>query len=162
MTVILQDPTLFTGTLRFNLDPENNFTDPDLLRVLRKANLSKILKHEEKGLYQDINEGGMNFSSGERQLICVCRAILRKSKLILLDEATAFIDLLTEQKIQELISIEFKDSTMITIAHRLNTIMNCDKVMVLSYGEKMEFDRPHNLMQDPKSDFNQFLREIKK
>ena len=99
VTVIPQDPTLFTGSLRFNLDPENNFNDEDLLRVLKKANLQKILKHEEKGLYQLINEGGMTFSSGERQLICVCRAILRKSKLILLDEATAFIDMLTEQKI---------------------------------------------------------------
>ena len=106
----------------------------------------KILKHEENGLYQEISEGGLNFSSGERQLICVCRAILRKSKLILLDEATAFIDMLTEKKIQELISTEFKDSTMMTIAHRLNTIMGCDKVMVLSYGMLAEFDSPSNLM----------------
>ena len=162
VTVIPQDPTLFTGTLRFNLDPENNLPDADLLHVLRKANLSKILKHEEKGLYQDIADGGQSFSSGERQLICVCRAVLRKSKLILLDEATAFIDLITEQRIQELIAVEFKGSTMITIAHRLNTIMSCDKVMVLSYGEKVEFDNPHNLVQDPKSEFNLYLREIKK
>ena len=79
-------------------------------------------------------ENGTNLSSGERQLICICRAILRSSKVVILDEATANIDIVTEQRIQHLINTEFKHSTMITIAHRLNTIINSDKVMVLSYG----------------------------
>ena len=87
---------------------------------------------------------------------------MRKSKLIVLDEATAFIDMLTEKKIQELITSEFKDSTMMTIAHRLNTIMGCDKVMVLSYGMLAEFNTPKNLMQDENSEFNKFLRELQK
>ena len=139
VTLIPQDPILFTGTLRFNLDPEEQFRDHELFRVLKKANLLKILKHEQRGLYQEISEGGQNFSSGERQLICVCRAILRKSKLIVLDEATAFMDLDTERRIQELIASEFGDSTMITIAHRLNTILSCDRVMVLSFGRMVEF-----------------------
>lgn len=81
-----------------------------------------------------LDEGGANLSSGERQLICICRAILRRSKVVILDEATANIDVVTEQKIQELIQTQFKDSTMITIAHRLNTIIQSDKVMVLSFG----------------------------
>lgn len=87
---------------------------------------------------------------------------MRNSKLIVLDEATAFIDMLTEKKIQELITSEFKDSTMMTIAHRLNTIMGCDKVMVLSYGMLAEFNTPKNLMQDENSEFNKFLRELQK
>ena len=87
---------------------------------------------------------------------------MRKSKLIVLDEATAFIDMLTEKKIQELITSEFMDSTMMTIAHRLNTIMGCDKVMVLSYGMLAEFNTPKNLMQDENSEFNKFLRELQK
>lgn len=83
----------------------------------------KILQQDQRGLYQEIAQGGETLSSGECQLICVCRAILRKSKLIVLDEATAFIDLASERKVQELIQSEFADSTMITIAHRLQTIM---------------------------------------
>ena len=82
-----------------------------------------------------VDDGGVNLSSGEKQLICICRAILRSSKVVILDEATANIDIVTEQKIQNLITNEFKESTMITIAHRLNTIIQSDKVMVLSYGQ---------------------------
>ena len=81
-----------------------------------------------------IDENGSNLSSGEKQLICICRAILRKNKVVLLDEATANIDIVTEEKIQKLITLEFKDATVITIAHRLNTIINSDKVLVLSFG----------------------------
>jgi ABC-type multidrug transport system fused ATPase/permease subunit len=81
-----------------------------------------------------ITENGSNLSSGEKQLICICRAILRKSKIVILDEATANIDVLLEQRIQTLIAKEFRDATMITIAHRLNTIINSDRVLVLSFG----------------------------
>ena len=101
-------------------------------------------------------------SSGEKQLICISRAILRGSKVVILDEATANIDVVTEQKIQKLIEVEFKGSTMITIAHRLNTIIKSDRVMVLSYGEIIEFDKPATLMNDPASEFSSLLREIEK
>ena len=104
VTVIPQDPTLFTGTLRFNLDPDTRYSDDFLVDVLRKAGLYRILRTSEQGLLQPITEGGQNFSAGERQLLCICRAILRKSRLVIMDEATAFIDMITEQKIQELIS----------------------------------------------------------
>lgn len=104
MTVIPQDPTLFTGTLRFNLDPDSRYSDDFLVRVLKKASLNRILRTSEQGLLQPITEGGQNFSAGERQLLCICRAILRKSRLVIMDEATAFIDMITEQKVQELIA----------------------------------------------------------
>lgn len=104
-----------------------------------------------------IAENGANLSSGERQLICICRAILRKSKVVILDEATANIDMVTEKKIQELISSRFSTSTMLIIAHRLNTIINSDKIMVLSYGKVLEFDTPGALMDDSSSEFTKLL-----
>ena len=101
-------------------------------------------------------------SSGEKQLICICRAILRKSKLIVLDEATSNIDVVTEQRIQKLIDLNFRDSTMLTIAHRLNTIICSDKVLVLSFGKVAEYDSPTNLMKDRDSEFSQLLKELKR
>jgi ABC-type multidrug transport system fused ATPase/permease subunit len=125
---------MFTGTLRFNLDPDNQVSDERIIALLREAKLEDLLNKDEKGINQMITENGSNLSSGERQLICICRAILRNSKIVVLDEATANIDIVTEKKIQELIALEFKESTMITIAHRLNTIISSDRVLVLSYG----------------------------
>ena len=114
---------MFTGTLRFNLDPEDKVEDHRIIEVMKEAQLEEILQKDPLGLNQQITEGGANLSSGEKQLICICRAILRSTKVVLLDEATANIDMMTEQKIQNLIKLEFKNSTMITIAHRLNTII---------------------------------------
>ena len=112
-----------------------------MIRVLKKAQLDNLLNHPD-GLDQVISEGGQNLSGGEKQLICICRAILRKTNVVVLDEATSSIDIKTGQKIQELIEEEFKDSTMMVIAHRINTIMNSDRVMVISFGEVVEFDTP--------------------
>lgn len=94
--------------------------------------------------------------------MCICRAVLRKNKIVVLDEATANIDIITEKKIQKLIHEEFVDSTVITIAHRLNTILGSDKVLVLSHGEVVEYDAPQTLMNDPNSQFSELLKEIKK
>ena len=118
-------------------------------------------KKKNKGIYFKITEGGANLSAGERQLICICRAILRKNKVVVLDEATANIDIVTEQKIQQLIEQEFQESTVITIAHRLNTIIKSDKVLVLSHGKKLEYDSPAALMEDPDSHFSGLLKELK-
>lgn len=104
ITVIPQDPTMFTGSLRFNLDPQETTNDQEITDLLIKAQLDNILYSSQDGLDQQISENGANLSSGERQLICICRAILRKSKVVILDEATANIDMVTEQKIQELIT----------------------------------------------------------
>lgn len=169
MTVIPQDPTLFTGTLKFNLDPMELCDDERIESLLIKAGCQDLLqrepedeKDEGRGLYYKIKDAGGNLSSGEKQLICICRAILQKNKVVLLDEATANIDIKTEKKIQQLISEEFKDSTMIVIAHRLNTIISSDRVLVLSHGTDLEYDSPQKLMDDPYSEFTQLLKELKK
>ena len=127
---------------------------------MRQAQLNDLLAKDPLGLQQQVADGGNNLSSGEKQLICICRAILRASKVVILDEATANIDVVTESKIQNLIDSEFKGSTMITIAHRLNTIIKSDRVMVLSYGQIIEYDTPSSLMNDPASEFSCLLRDI--
>ena len=114
-----------------------------------------------RGIYTKIAEGGSNLSAGERQLICICRAILLKNKVVVLDEATANIDIVTEEKIQRLIDQEFRGSTVITIAHRLNTIIRSDRVLVLSHGRVEEYDAPRVLMANPNSQFSKLLQELK-
>jgi len=114
------------------------------------------------GLLQEIKENGKNFSSGERQIICICRAILKSNKIVLLDEATSNIDVVTEQRIQALIKNEFKTATMITVAHRLNTIISSDRIMMLDKGKNAEMGSPKELMADPNSGFNKYLEDIKK
>ena len=162
ITIIPQDPTLFEGSLRFNLDPVGKLTDSELLRMAKKASLENLINRDEKGLNQEIEDGGKNLSSGEKQLICICRAILRKNRVVLMDEATANIDIKTEQTIQKLINEEFVDSTVLTIAHRLNTIINSDKVLVLSQGQVVEFDDPQRLLANSDSMFYSYAKELKK
>jgi len=162
ITIIPQDPTLFEGTLKFNLDPEGSLSDSELLRMAHKASLDDLIERDEKGLEQKIEDGGKNLSSGEKQLICILRAILRKNKIVLMDEATANIDIKTEQIIQKLIHEEFVDSTVLTIAHRLNTIINSDRVLVLSKGEVEEYDDPQTLLDDTDSMFYSYANELKK
>lgn len=109
-----------------------------------------------------ITENGGNLSLGQRQLVCFCRAILRKNKIVMLDEATANIDVVTEQAIQRLIAEEFKTSTVLTIAHRLNTIIASDKVLVVDDGRTAEFDSPQRLIDNSDSRFSKLLEELKK
>lgn len=162
ITVIPQDPTMFSGSLRFNLDPEEKCSDETILDLLHDANLQTLLDKDPKGLYQEINENGQNLSSGQRQLICICRAILRKSKLVILDEATANIDVITEQQIQKLINTHFDDATMVVVAHRINTIIQSERVLVLSFGQIKEYDTPVALMADGKSEFSKLIEELRK
>jgi len=156
ITTIPQDPTLFTGTVRMNLDPAFQSSDERMIELLEKAGLKEIIVRG--GLDFEVSEGGQNLSSGEKQLICICRAILRKSKLVILDEATASIDVVAEKKIQELIEVEFKECTMLVIAHRLNTIMHSDRILVLSFGKVLEFDSPQVLSANPDSELNKMLQ----
>jgi ATP-binding cassette subfamily C (CFTR/MRP) protein 1 len=101
-------------------------------------------------------------SAGEKQLVCICRASIRKAKVVIFDEATANIDVLTEQKIMKLINEDFSDATVITIAHRMNTIINSDKIAVMSYGKLKEYGTPKELLANPKSQFAAMLKEEKK
>lgn len=109
-----------------------------------------------------VSEGGENLSSGEKQLLCICRAVLRKRRIIILDEATANIDIITEQKIQKFMKQEFKNQTMIVIAHRLQTIIESDKVMVLSDGRVQEMDSPQVLLENQDSHFTKLVNQLKK
>jgi len=132
LTLIPQDPILFSGSLRFNIDPTNEHSDAQVLQVLNDVQLSKFDSTLTEGLYYEIIGSGDNLSAGQKQLICLARAILKKSKLLILDEATARIDSKTDGHIQSIIEKHFSKSTVITIAHRLDTVINCDRIVVLS------------------------------
>uniref|UniRef100_A0A7S3KSB4 Uncharacterized protein n=2 Tax=Euplotes crassus TaxID=5936 RepID=A0A7S3KSB4_EUPCR len=160
ITIIPQEPVLFKNTLKFNLDPENKCSDKEIKDMLRRANLGDLLTRDGKGVNFKITEKGENLSAGEKALICICRAALRKNKVILMDEATANIDVNTEETIQKLINQEFKDSTVITVAHRLNTIMKSDKIAVMSFGEVAEFGSPEKLLEDKKSHFTEMVNRF--
>ncbi|XP_011844538.1 PREDICTED: multidrug resistance-associated protein 9 [Mandrillus leucophaeus] len=157
LTVIPQDPVLFVGTVRYNLDPFESHTDEMLWQVLERTFMrDTIMKLPEK-LQAEVTENGENFSVGERQLLCVARALLRNSKIILLDEATASMDSKTDTLVQNTIKDAFKGCTVLTIAHRLNTVLNCDHVLVMENGKVIEFDKPEVLAEKPDSAFAMLL-----
>jgi ABC-type multidrug transport system fused ATPase/permease subunit len=153
LTIIPQDPALMEGTLRYNIDPLDKCSDSDIIKVMEKIGFDYIVKKNNEGLHQEIAEGGSNLSVGERQLICITRAILRKSKIIIMDEATASIDYKTEEIIQKAITELLNDSTFITIAHRIKTIINYDKIIILDNGQIVDFDTPKKLLNDKKGLF---------
>ena len=157
ITVIPQEPTLIEGTLRENIDPGKKFSDLEIQNAMIEVGLEDALR--EKTLNYRIVEDGINLSIGEKQLICIARALLRKSKVVLMDEATASIDYKTETLIQKSIEKVLKHSTVITIAHRIKTIINYDRILVLAYGELIEFDTPKNLLSNKKGLFSELYRE---
>ena len=156
LAVIPQIPFLFNGTLRQNLDPGHNFCDTQIWMVLEQVQLKDLLeKRLDKGdlLHLVVTENGANFSAGERQLICMARLLLRETKIIILDEATANIDYQTDQIIQNVIRNELQDQTVVTIAHRLDTVLDYDKIMVMDSGRIVEFDSPELLLKRKNSYF---------
>ncbi|XP_075939249.1 ATP-binding cassette sub-family C member 12-like [Anarhichas minor] len=157
LSIIPQDPVLFIGTVRYNLDPFNNFNDEEIWAALEKTYMKDSISRLEGKLQATVLENGENFSVGERQLVCMARALLRNSKIILLDEATASIDAETDALIQTTISEAFQDCTMLTIAHRINTVMHADRILVMDNGEVAEFDHPDVLKQRPDSLFSSLL-----
>lgn len=157
LSVIPQDPVLFAGTVRYNLDPFNNYTDEEIWEALEKTYMRDSISKLEGKLEAPVLENGENFSVGERQLMCMARALLRNSKIILLDEATASIDAETDALIQNTIKESFQDCTMLTIAHRINTVMHADRILVMDNGEVAELDSPDVLRQRPDSLFSSLL-----
>uniref|UniRef100_A0AAY4E7T9 Canalicular multispecific organic anion transporter 1 n=1 Tax=Denticeps clupeoides TaxID=299321 RepID=A0AAY4E7T9_9TELE len=147
LTIIPQDPVLFSGTLRMNLDPFEKFSDEDIWRALELSHLKEFASSLSDGLQHEVSEGGENLSVGQRQLLCLARALLRKSRILILDEATAAVDLETDDLIQKTIRQEFSHCTVLTIAHRLNTILDSSRIMVLDAGRIVEFDTPSALFE---------------
>ncbi|KFV41915.1 Canalicular multispecific organic anion transporter 2, partial [Gavia stellata] len=146
LTIIPQDPVLFSGTLRMNLDPFNKYSDEEIWKALELSHLKRFVSSQPSTLDYECSEGGENLSVGQRQLVCLARALLRKTRILILDEATAAIDLETDDLIQMTIRTQFEDCTVLTIAHRLNTIMDYTRVLVLDNGTIAEFDTPASLI----------------
>ena len=193
LSIIPQEPLLFAGSLRYNLDPTlesyedkvakdkidekkkkdkkepeskkpllqeiNQFTDQNLWQVLEQSNLKPFLSSKKEGLDFQVQENGENVSVGQRQLLCLARALLKNSKILILDEATAAVDPATDNLIQKTIKNEFKNCTMLTVAHRLNTIIDYDKILVLDGGRVAEFDEPGKLLEDKGGIFYSMCRQ---
>ncbi|CAD5112464.1 DgyrCDS1685 [Dimorphilus gyrociliatus] len=147
ISVIPQDPILFSGSFRSNLDPFDTYTDDEIWSCLEKVQLSQRVFNQREQLDSQIMEGGKNLSVGERQLFCLARAILKKSHLLVIDEATANVDNKTDKNIQEILKIQFKKCTMIIIAHRLETIKHCDRIIVMYNGQIVESGSYNDLME---------------
>ena len=156
ITIIPQDPVLISGSLRYNIDPFNYYTDDKIIEIIKKIKFDYIISKNELGLEQIITEEGSNLSVGEKQLICIVRAILRNSKIVIMDEATASIDFKTEEIIQNCVNEILNKSTIITIAHRIKTIINYDKIISIDNGKIIEFDTPSNLLKDKNGIFYNF------
>ncbi|KAM3195245.1 hypothetical protein ACQJBY_071380 [Aegilops geniculata] len=157
--IIPQDPTLFQGTIRYNLDPLGQFSDEKIWEVLAKCQLLEAVQEKEQGLDSHVVESGSNWSMGQRQLFCLGRALLRRCRILVLDEATASIDNATDVLLQKAIRTEFKYCTVITVAHRIPTVMDCDMVLAMSDGKVVEFDKPTKLMETEGSLFRELVKE---
>lgn len=147
IAIIPQEPVLFSGTMRYNLDPFDEFGDEKLWSALLDVHLKSVIAEMPAGLQSKISEGGSNFSVGQRQLVCLARAILRGNRILVMDEATANVDPITDALIQTTIREKFTDCTVLTIAHRLITVIDADRVLVMDAGQAVEFDSPFNLLK---------------
>eukprot|EP00050_Salpingoeca_kvevrii_P019493 m.86620 g.86620 ORF g.86620 m.86620 type:complete len:1342 (+) comp8438_c0_seq2:3-4028(+) len=157
ISVIPQDPILFSGSLRYNLDPFQRHSDDAIWLALEHVQLASFVRSLDGELESQIQERGDNISVGQRQLLCLARAILRNNKVLVLDEATANVDFETDALIQQTIRSQFSSCTVLTVAHRLRTIMDSDRVIVMDQGRVVEMDVPYLLLQDPQSLFSQYV-----
>ncbi|CAG2176247.1 unnamed protein product, partial [Oppiella nova] len=159
VSIIPQEPIAFIGSLRKNLDPFSEHSDQEVWAALDEVQLREAVMEMPGQLAYELSEGGGNLSVGQRQLICLSRAILRRNRILVLDEATANVDHKTDALIQRTIRHNFADCTVVTIAHRLNTIIDSDRVLVMDAGRVREFDRPYRLLQNPNGMFYKLVRE---
>lgn len=160
LSIIPQESVLFQGTIRFNLDPFNNHNDYDIEQAIVKANLQNMVSATNDGIYTMVKEGGSNFSIGQRGLISMARALLNKPKILIMDEATASMDIQTDEIIQHSIRTDFVNCTILTIAHRLNTVIDYDKILVMSFGKVVEHDTPIKLIDNSNGHFAAMVREM--
>uniref|UniRef100_H3CYA7 Multidrug resistance-associated protein 4 n=1 Tax=Tetraodon nigroviridis TaxID=99883 RepID=H3CYA7_TETNG len=160
MSIIPQDPVLFTDTVRKNLDPFDKHTDEDLWTVLEEVQLKSVVEDLPGKLETVLAESGSNFSVGQRQLVCLARAILRKNRILIIDEATANVDPRTDELIQKTIRDKFRECTVLTIAHRLNTIIDSDRILVLDGGSIQELDHPLTLLQNDNSALKKMVQQL--
>ncbi|XP_057310596.1 ATP-binding cassette sub-family C member 4-like [Hydractinia symbiolongicarpus] len=160
ISIIPQDPVMFSGSLRKNLDPFNEYTDADVWEAIEEVQLKENVAELPGKLESEITEAGSNLSVGERQLLCLARALLKKNKIIVIDEATANVDVETDSLIQQTIREKFKECTVLTVAHRLNTVIDSDRVMVLEDGNIMEFDEPYDLLQNKSGYFRKLVDQV--
>jgi ABC-type multidrug transport system fused ATPase/permease subunit len=159
ITIIPQDPLLFQGTIRSNLDPFFLVSDEAVWGVLEKVNMAERVRRDGVGLDSPVATGGANFSVGQRQLLCLARALLKGCKILMLDEATASVDFDADAMIQRTIRTEFAHCTVLTIAHRLATVIDSDRIILLDHGLVLEYDSPANLVTRD-SHFNAMLERL--
>ncbi|CAG2179477.1 unnamed protein product [Oppiella nova] len=160
LTIIPQEPNLFAGTLRLNLDPFEEYSDEEMWTALERAHLKDFISSTSDGLSYEITESGDNLSAGQRQLVCLSQALLRHSKVLILDEATAAYDFETDSLIQSTIRDQFSDCTVLAIAHRLNTVLDYNTIIVLDNGVIAEMDSPKNLLKKTDSIFYGLAKEF--
>jgi ABC-type multidrug transport system fused ATPase/permease subunit len=161
IAIVPQDPVLFYGSLRFNLDPHNQNSDAQIWQVLEMVSMKNLIMQSESKLEMRIDSDATNFSVGQRQLLCLGRAILCRARILIIDEATANVDVETDRLIQQSLRMFTKGSTLITIAHRLDTIMDYDRVLVMSAGRAVEFDSPEKLLDNSFSEFSKMVAKTK-
>ncbi|KAH8381999.1 hypothetical protein KR009_001320 [Drosophila setifemur] len=159
ISIIPQDPVLFSGSLRFNLDPFEEKTDEELWQALEAVHLKEFVSNLKDGICCRLHDCGSNFSMGQRQLVCLARAILRQNKILIMDEATANVDPETDNLIQEAIHTKFAHCTVLTIAHRLHTVMDNDRVMVVDMGRVVELGHPHELLHNRHGYLHRFVEK---
>lgn len=159
LSIIPQDPTMFEGTVRGNLDPLAQHADTEIWEALDKCQLGDIIRAKPEKLESTVVENGENWSVGQRQLFCLGRALLKKSSILVLDEATASVDAATDAVLQKIISQEFRNRTVVTIAHRIHTVIDSDLVLVLNEGRIAECDTPAKLLEREDSFFSKLIKE---
>ena len=159
LAIIPQDPVLFTGTVRFNLDPKSTVSDDEVWSVLKIAQLEELVRSLPQQLDTMLANAGESFSIGQKQLFCLARALVRKCRVLVMDEATASVDVETDQIIHDVVQRQLTDCTVIIIAHRLSTIRNCDVIVVLSDGRVVEMGPPYQLSTNAGGHFAKILAE---
>eukprot|EP00698_Gefionella_okellyi_P016221 TRINITY_DN4636_c0_g1_i10.p1 TRINITY_DN4636_c0_g1~~TRINITY_DN4636_c0_g1_i10.p1 ORF type:complete len:1314 (+),score=296.68 TRINITY_DN4636_c0_g1_i10:1165-5106(+) len=159
IAVIPQEPVLFSGTIRSNLDPFSRYSDHELWSALQRVRLHEFVANLALKMQYQVVEYGLNLSLGQRQLLCIARALLKGARILIMDEATASIDLVTDGMIQDTVRSEFRDCTVLTIAHRLRTVIDYDRVMVMERGHIVEFDQPALLLRNPHSALSAFVEQ---